>query len=34
MYLQAQHLDTDFYDELFKPGAYLETHAEHQDRWH
>jgi hypothetical protein len=34
MYLQAQHLDTDFYDELFTPGAYLQTHAEHQARWH
>jgi hypothetical protein len=34
MYLQAQHLDTDFYDELFGPGAYLGTHAEHQARWH
>lgn len=34
MYLQAQHLDTDFYDELFAPGAYLPTHAEHQARWH
>jgi hypothetical protein len=34
MYLQAQHLDTDFYDELFGPGAYLSTHAGHQDRWH
>lgn len=34
MYLQAQHLDTDFYDEFFRPGAYLRTHAEHQQRWH
>jgi hypothetical protein len=34
MYLQAQHLDTDFYDEFFAPGAYLQTHAEHQARWH
>lgn len=34
MYLQAQHLDTDFYDELYGPGAYLATHAEHQARWH
>ena len=33
-YLQAQHLDTDFYDEKFAPGAYLSTHAEHQRRWH
>jgi hypothetical protein len=34
MYLQAQHLDIDFYDKFFVPGAYLETHAEHQARWH
>jgi hypothetical protein len=34
MYLQAQHIDTDFYDELFSPGAYLPSHAEHQARWH
>ncbi len=34
MYLQAQHLDVDFYDEFFGPGAYLPTHAGHQDRWH
>lgn len=33
-YLQAQHLDTDFYDELFAPGAYLSTHAHHQETWH
>jgi hypothetical protein len=34
MYLQAQHIDTDFYDELFAPGAYLPSHATHQARWH
>jgi hypothetical protein len=34
MYLQAQHIDTDFYDELFAPGAYLPTHATHRARWH
>ena len=28
-YLQAQHIDLDFYDRFFRPGAYLETHAEH-----
>jgi hypothetical protein len=33
-YVQAQHIDTDFYDEHFEPGAYLETHAAHMDRWH
>ena len=34
MYLQAQHLDVAFYDEFFKPGAYLNTHARHMERWH
>jgi hypothetical protein len=33
-YVQAHHLDLGFYDELFKPGAYLRTHAEHMERWH
>jgi hypothetical protein len=34
MYLQAQHLDVDFYDTFFGAGAYLPTHADHQTRWH
>jgi hypothetical protein len=34
MYLQAHHLDLEFYDKFFKPGSYLETHARHFDRWH
>lgn len=34
MYLQAHHLDLEFYDEFYKPGAYLRTHAEHMKRWH
>lgn len=34
MYLQAHHLDLDFYDHHFGPGAYLPTHAEHMTRWH
>src|SRR5207302_9796203 len=33
-YLQAQHMDTEFYDRFFRPGAYLSTHAEHMQRWH
>jgi hypothetical protein len=33
-YVQAHHLDLDFYDRSFKPGAYLRTHAEHRQRWH
>jgi hypothetical protein len=34
MYLQAHHLDLEFYDEFFKPGAYLKTHARHMEQWH
>lgn len=33
-YVQAHHLDLDFYDEKFRPGAYLRTHSEHMRRWH
>jgi hypothetical protein len=34
MYLQAHHIDLDFYDEFYKPGAYLKTHVQHMARWH
>lgn len=34
MYLQAAHIDTDFYDAFYKPGAYLQTHADHLKNWH
>jgi hypothetical protein len=34
MHLQAHHLDLDFYDHFYKPGAYLDTHARHQKTWH
>lgn len=33
-YLQAHHLDLEFYDHFYKPGAYLRTHAAHMERWH
>jgi hypothetical protein len=33
-YVQAHHLDLEFYDRFFKPGAYLRTHADHMPRWH
>jgi hypothetical protein len=33
-YLQAHHLDLEFYDTFYKPGAYLKTHAKHMTRWH
>lgn len=34
MYLQAHHLDLDFYDKFFKPGAFLHTHSSHMANWH
>jgi hypothetical protein len=33
-YVQAHHLDLDFYDTFFAAGAYLRSHAEHMERWH
>ncbi len=33
-YLQAHHLDLDFYDRFFAPGSYLTTHARHEELWH
>jgi hypothetical protein len=33
-FVQAHHLDTDFYDAHYRDGAYLQTHAEHLERWH
>lgn len=34
LYLQAHHLDLDFYDKFYKPGSYLRTHAHHMEKWH
>jgi hypothetical protein len=33
-FLQAQHIDLEFYDRFFRPGAYLETHRDHMRVWH
>jgi hypothetical protein len=33
-YLQAHHLDLEFYDKFYQPGAYLKTHKRHMKRWH
>jgi hypothetical protein len=33
-YLQAQHIDLDFYDKFYEKGAYLETHSNHMEQWH
>lgn len=34
MFLQAFHLDNDFYDQFYNKGSYLHTHATHQEDWH
>ncbi len=33
-FMQAHHIDTDYYDRFFRPGAYGPTHAAHTRRWH
>lgn len=33
-YLQAHHLDLEFYDTFYEPGSYLRTHADHMAKWH
>lgn len=33
-YVQAVHLDTDYYDAHYRPGAYLDSHKHHMERWH
>lgn len=32
--LQTHHLDLEFYDHHYAPGAYLQTHAQHMADWH
>jgi hypothetical protein len=31
---QAHHLELDFYDRFYRPGAYTSTQAEHMANWH
>jgi hypothetical protein len=31
---QAHHLELDFYDKFYQPGAYTTTQATHMERWH
>jgi hypothetical protein len=33
-FMQAHHLDTDYYDRFFRPGAYGLTYATHLSTWH
>ena len=32
--MQAHHIDTDYYDRFFGPGAYGPAHATHMATWH
>lgn len=34
MAYQVHHLDTEFYDRFYRPGAYRDAHREHFDLWH
>jgi hypothetical protein len=34
IFLQAQHLELEFYDKFYTKGAYLPTHERHMERWH
>lgn len=33
-FVQAHHIELEYYDTHFQQGAYLRTHAEHMARWH
>jgi hypothetical protein len=33
-YLQAHHLDLEFYDHFYNQGSYLQTHRDHMKLWH
>ena len=33
-FFQAHHIDTEFYDRFFRPGAYGPTHSAHLATWH
>ncbi|MCI0818029.1 MAG: hypothetical protein J4O14_07150, partial [Chloroflexi bacterium] len=34
VWFQAQHLETDFYDEYYQPGAYHQAVKDHMAVWH
>lgn len=34
LFIQAHHLDLDFYDQHMKPGAYSESHQNHFQDWY
>ena len=34
VYIQAQHIELDFYDKYYDGPAYLKTHKQHMEKWH
>jgi hypothetical protein len=34
LWFQALHLDTDFYDRYYQPGAYTQAIKDHMNVWH
>jgi hypothetical protein len=34
MAFQVHHIDRDFYDRFYRPGAYTDAHVAHFGRWH
>jgi hypothetical protein len=34
VYVQAQHIELDFYDKYYDGPAYLRTHKDHMRKWH
>ena len=34
LWFQALHLDTDFYDQYYQPGAYTGAIRDHMKNWH
>ena len=34
LWFQALHLDTDFYDRHYQPGAYTAAIRDHMKNWH
>jgi hypothetical protein len=34
IWFQAHHLETDFYDQHFQPGAYHQAVKDHMGVWH
>jgi hypothetical protein len=33
-YAQVQHIELEFYDQYYRPGAYLPSHRDHMKKWH